>query len=71
MLNVPSTPIKLTVVELVTPDSTIPYALELSCLIISPVEAVIFAPRVKVFLVIAVRTCLEVITGAAGAFVDL
>ena len=42
-----------------------------TCLMMSPVAAVIFAPRVKVFLVIAVKICLEVITGAAGAFVDL
>ena len=52
VLNVPSTPIKLTVAEPETPTSTIPNAPVLSCLIISPAAAVIAALRASVFLVI-------------------
>ena len=63
VLNVPSTPIRFTEAEPVTPLSTIPNAPVVSCLIISPAAAVIAALRASVFLVIAVNTCFDVTTG--------
>ena len=64
VLNVPSTPIRFTVVEPVTLVSTTPYAPVVSCLIISPAAAVIAADRLEsVFLVIAVNICFDVTTG--------
>ena len=72
MLNVPSTPIKLTELEPVIPVSTTPNAPVVSCLIISPTATVIPALKeLKVIFVTAVNTCFEVITGVCGLFVDL
>ena len=72
VLNVPSTPIKLTEFPPVTAVSTTPKAPVVSCLTISPTATVIAAlNELKVTFVIAVNTCFEVITGVCGAFVDL
>ena len=72
VLNVPSTPIKLTEFPPVTAVSTTPKAPVVSCLTISPTATVIPALKeLKVTFVIAVNTCFEVITGVCGAFVDL
>ena len=72
MLNVPSTPIKLTEFPPVTAVSTIPKAPVVSCLTISPTATVIPAlNELNVTFVIAVYTCFDVITGVCGAFVDL
>ena len=71
MLNVPSTPIKFTVVEPETPVSTTPNAPVLSCLIISPAAALIATLRRSVFLVIAVNICFDVETGVCGSLVVL
>ena len=72
VLNVPSTPIKLTELPPVTAVSTIPKAPVLSCFTISPTATVIpELKELKVTFVIAVNTCFEVITGVCGAFVDL
>ena len=72
MLNVPSTPIKLTELPPVTAVSTTPNAPVESCFTISPTATVIpELKELKVTFVIAVNTCFEVITGVCGAFVDL
>ena len=72
MLNVPSTPIKLTAFPPLTADSTTPKAPLPSCLTISPTATVILALKeLSVIFVIAVNTCLDVITGVCGLFVDL
>ena len=70
VLNVPSTPIKLTEVEPETPVSTTPNAPVVSCLIISPADAVMADPSVSVFFVIAVNICFDVVTGVCGLLVD-
>ena len=72
VLNVPSTPIKLTEFPPVTAVSTTPKAPVVSCLIISPTATVIAAlNELNVIFVIAVNTCFDVITGVCGLFVDL
>ena len=72
VLNVPSTPIKLTVLPPVTAVSTTPKAPVESCLIISPTATVILALKeLSATFVIAVNICLDVITGVCGLFVDL
>ena len=70
VLNVPSTPIKFTDVEPETPASTTPKAPVVSCLIISPADAVMADPSVSVFFVIAVNICFDVVTGVCGLLVD-
>ena len=72
MLNVPSTPIKLTEFPPVTAVSTTPKAPVVSCFTMSPTATVIAAlNELNVIFVIAVSTCFEVITGVCGALVDL
>ena len=71
MLNVPSTPTRGTDVPPLTALSTTPKALVVSCFTMSPCANVTAPGSVRTTFEIAVNTCFDVITGDAGALVDL